>query len=142
MMEKTLPAHMGAEQEILGDILCVPDHMHLVADRLIPEDFYYGSCRHPQIYMPMRSLYKHNREINALSVEERLAHLPEPIVEIADKPAHQYLSELWEIGYYAVADIEVPVKLVLNLSMKREQYQFLFDARDIITSEEDAGVAM
>ena len=134
--EYQLPNSFTAEQGVLGGILYMPGRMSFIADSLTPDDFYYDSHRHRDIFAAMRSLYGANVQIDVVTVLDRLERMG--ITEIKNSRALVYLQELFDLAMYTGDDLTEHAKIVRNTARKREQYAFLGKAAEIIAKEPDA----
>src|SRR5438128_346741 len=65
-MEKQLPHNMEAESGVLGSILIDPEAIALVADFLLPEDFYRNA--HRAIYAAMMYLFEHHEPPDLITI--------------------------------------------------------------------------
>jgi replicative DNA helicase len=135
-----LPNNFEAEQGVLGAILYEPRNMSLVADKLVPDDFYAARFRHPEIYQAMTSLYAQERELVAAAVLERLKR--EDITYIDDRPAAHYLDDLWTIALEHGPQVKEHADIVLNTAILRRLYKFLGDAAAALSREENGITAL
>lgn len=140
MKEKHLPQDFDAEQGVLGSVLYMPHLFSIVADSLRPDDFYFHSYRHPEIWQAMKTLSTQDIEIDILTVVEQLKH--ENITEINDAPVHRYLQHLWDDALYNGPNIEQYADFVLNAAIKRRIFKAVQDMAAIVATEEDAQIAL
>lgn len=109
---RTPPASLEAEQSVLGGILIKEGAMDLVADTLMPEDFYHEA--HGIIYRAMLELYQRREPVDLVSVTALLnAH---KLLDVVGGPA--FLMSLTENVATAV-NIEYYAKIVQEKAILR-----------------------
>jgi replicative DNA helicase len=69
----TPPHSLDAEKAVLGSILRDPDTLNLIADKLIPENFFLDA--HQQIFRVFVELYQNNEPTDLLTVADKLRRL-------------------------------------------------------------------
>ena len=69
-LTRKLPFSMPAEQSLLGAILIDPSTLNEVAASMLPDDFYLEE--HRQIYLAMQELFLASREIDVVTLIDRL----------------------------------------------------------------------
>ncbi|MBE6611849.1 MAG: replicative DNA helicase [Ruminococcaceae bacterium] len=68
--QRKLPAHLEAEQALLGSILIDPKCLNEVAGIIKVEDFYFE--HHADIYLVMQEMYLKNQDIDAVTLIDAL----------------------------------------------------------------------
>lgn len=100
-----LPHSLDGEKAVLGAILRDPEVLNLVADKLVPEDFFLDA--HRQVFQAMLDLYKDNDPTDILTVADKLRRLGAD----AEYIGPQYLVELTEAAPVAL-NVEYYAKIV------------------------------
>lgn len=70
LLGKNLPANIDAERSVLGALLLNDDHLALVVELLMPDDFYSPS--HRIIYETMLELSKNLKRIDVVTLQDEL----------------------------------------------------------------------
>jgi replicative DNA helicase len=124
MLGKSLPANIDAERSVLGALLLNDDNMALVAELLVPDDFY--SPAHRIIYETMLDLSKRLKRIDVVTLQDELAKKDslEAIGGVV------YLISLQE-DIPALGMIEQHAQLIKEKAVLRE---LIKSATDIISS--------
>ncbi len=138
--QEQLPNSLEAEQGVLASLIYNPYLISQVADKIKPDDFYYHSYRHPELFEAMRHLYLQEIEIDTATLQEQLKQ--QGIIEIHDKNALSYIADLWQIGLERGPSLFDDMDIMLNLATKRKEYAFLDKAKHIIEAEPDAQKAL
>lgn len=131
-----LPNSFEAEQGVLASLIYAPYLISQIADKLKPEDFYFHSYRHPELYEAMRHLYYQEIEIDTATLQEQLKQ--KSITEIHGTNALSYIADLWQQGLERGPSLFDDMKIMLNLATKRKEIEFLEKAKHLIEKEPDA----
>lgn len=135
-----LPNSFEAEQGVLASLIYEPYLLPRVADKIKPEDFYYQSFRHPDIFEAIRHLYYQEIEIDTATLYEQLKQ--RGITEVYDRDILRYLSDLWQMALEHGPSLEDDTAILLNLATKRHEYEFLDKAKHVLQEEHDAQKAL
>lgn len=112
MLGKSLPANVDAERAVLGAILLNDECYHVIAEMLIPKDFYVPA--HQAIYKSIMALAEKNQRIDMITLQNELEAQQE--LELAGGVV--YLVGLQE-DIPAVGLIEQHAKIVKEKSTLR-----------------------
>lgn len=116
------PHSLDAEQALLGSIMLRESSLHEVIETIRPKDFY--SSKHAKIYEAMLELFADNKNIDLLSLSEKLTQL-DALSDIGDE---EYLTEIVDTVPSA-ANIKHYAEIVHKKYMMRK----LISAGDKIT---------
>ena len=70
MQEKLMPQDISAEQSVLGAMMIDTAAVALMADKLLPEDFYRPS--HQILFRTMLALYRANKPVDMITIVDEL----------------------------------------------------------------------
>lgn len=138
-MNNQLPNNKHAEQGVLAAILYQPRLISQVADKLKPDDFYYDSLRHKDIYQGMLHLYHQEIEIDTATILAELERAK--ITEIDGLNALSYISSLWNKGQELPSIVDDSA-IVTNCATLRRLYGFIGQAGEVLRDETSAQKAL